>query len=282
MGFIRGLLSRKDSPGVKRIPGGLEVSATLSEGDFRLDVVGESHYQDALESIAGGRSEDGANHPTVALLVPEPNNRYDHNAVGVWIDGKQVGYLSRDNAEILQPCILKAISTTHRQVACNARVVGGWDRGGRDRGHFGVRLYVDLSDFDVDADDLDGDWEEPDRGNGRSGRSAPRTGPGTLDGRHYTECADDVRNLRRDGKDEEAERLLLRLVDATEEEAKAQKWGVAPWYYEQLAIIYRKRKDLDAEVRILERFARQPHAPGATPPKLLERLQKARLLRSSK
>ncbi|HWO71024.1 MAG TPA: hypothetical protein VNP94_09760 [Actinomycetota bacterium] len=88
-----------------------------------------------------------------------------------------------------------------------------------------------------------------------------------------------MRRLRREGKEDEAERLLLRLVDAVEAEAAAEGWGVAPWYYEQLAIIYRKRKDLDAEVRILERFAGQRHAPGASPPKLLERLEKARALR---
>jgi DNA polymerase III subunit epsilon len=37
-------------------------------------------------------------------------------------------------------------------------------------------------------------------------------------------------------------------------------------------VIYRQRKDKDGEVAILERFAHQKHAPGATPPKLLERL----------
>jgi hypothetical protein len=95
----------------------------------------------------------------------------------------------------------------------------------------------------------------------------------------FTEHVDEVRELRRQDRDEEAERLLLRLVEAVEAEAAAEGWGVAPWYYEQLAIIYRKRKDLDAEVSILERFARQRHAPGASPPKLLARLERARTLR---
>ena len=50
--------------------------------------------------------------------------------------------------------------------------------------------------------------------------------------------------------------------------------GVAPWYYEEAAIIHCKRRDRDAELRVLRRFAAQPHAPGATPPKLLARLAK--------
>ncbi|MGQ0669703.1 MAG: HIRAN domain-containing protein [Actinomycetota bacterium] len=204
---------------------------------------------------------------TVALLIPEPANRYDPNAVAVCVDGKIVGYLSRDNAEVLQPAIMVPHRRHDRPVACRARIVGGWDRGAGDRGHFGVRLHLDPADLGVDPEDLDGDWEEPEAHTGRSGEPGRTSGPGTIDGRHYTAYVEEVRRLRREGNDEEAERLLLRLVDAVEAEARAEGWGVAPWYYEQLAIIYRKRKDHEAEVAILERYAAQPHAPGASPPR---------------
>lgn len=198
-------------------------------------------------------------------------------AATVWIEGKIIGYLSRDNAEILQPEIIRLHRQHDRPVAFRARIVGGWDRGPGDRGHFGVRLYLDPADFGVDLEDLDGEWEEPGAYTGRT--RAPRAGPGTVDGIHNTDYVDEVRHLRREGMDEEAERLLLRLVDALEAEAAAEGWGVAPWYCEQLAIIYRKRKDYASEVAILERFSRHKHAPGASPPKLLERLKRARSLR---
>jgi hypothetical protein len=159
MGFIREKLSRKRSPGIEQFRGGLDVAPTFSESDFYLDVAGESHYQDALASIVNGWTKEGANLETEAVLVPEPDNRYDPNAVGVWIGGMQVGHLSRHSAEVLQPCILKAISNTQRQVACRSVIRGGWDRGGHDRAHFGVRLYIDLTEFGLDADDLDGGWE---------------------------------------------------------------------------------------------------------------------------
>lgn len=97
--------------------------------------------------------------------------------------------------------------------------------------------------------------------------------PGEVDGRHFTTYVDRVKELRRND-DPAAEPLLLRLVDATEAESKTDGLGVAPWYYGQLALIYRKRKDTNAEIGILERFAAQEHAPGASPPKLLERLEK--------
>ena len=100
--------------------------------------------------------------------------------------------------------------------------------------------------------------------------------PGLVRGRHYTEYVEEVKALRRLGREIEAERLLLELVDATEAEARAEKWGVAPWYYEQLAISHRKRGDPQGEVHILERYARQMHAGGSMPPNLLERLDKAK------
>jgi hypothetical protein len=97
---------------------------------------------------------------------------------------------------------------------------------------------------------------------------------GFVDGRHYTAFVEDVRTLKRTGQVEKAIALLLRLVDATEAEAAAKRWGVAPWYYEQLAILYAKTKQLDAEMKILERYAAQRKAPGAGPSKLAERLAK--------
>ena len=94
-------------------------------------------------------------------------------------------------------------------------------------------------------------------------RSSPA--PGFVRGRHYTEYVDEVRALRRSGDGQQAEELLVALVDATESEARENQWGVAPWYYEQLAICYRKRGEAAAEIAILERFARQPQPPGARP-----------------
>ncbi|MEJ5240072.1 MAG: hypothetical protein WHS87_02630 [Anaerolineales bacterium] len=110
------------------------------------------------------------------------------------------------------------------------------------------------------------------------GRENPIAGPGYYNGRHFTTYVNEVESLKRQGKIEEAEKLLLELVAATEAEDKVDNRGVAPWYYEELAKIYRKQKEYAKEVSILERFAAQRHSPGATPPKLKERLVKARAL----
>ena len=102
--------------------------------------------------------------------------------------------------------------------------------------------------------------------------SATPKRPGYYRGRHFTGYVDEVRSLKRAGRLEEAARLLLNLVKATEAESRATGDGVAPWYYEHLAIVYRKQKDPVNEKRLLLRFAEQVHAPGAKPKKLLQRL----------
>jgi hypothetical protein len=113
------------------------------------------------------------------------------------------------------------------------------------------------------------------------GRSSPIVKPGYYNGRHFTTYISDVKNLKRLGELIAAEKLLLELIAAIEAENAADGGGVAPWYYEELAKIYRKQKDYAKEVAILERYASQKHAPGSKPPELLERLDKARQLMAS-
>lgn len=113
------------------------------DGGHGLEVVGESHYQDALSAICGGPCEDGHDFDCVALLVPEPNNPYDRNAVTVVVGGRKVAHLSRDEA-IVHHRELTALGLNGRAVRCAAVINGGWSRphrGGRaDTGHFGIEL----------------------------------------------------------------------------------------------------------------------------------------------
>lgn len=108
-------------------------------GTFPLAIVGESHYQQQLEAVCGGRTEDGVDYRCSALLVLDDANRYDPNAVRVEIDGQHVGHLSRDDAQAYREYLdLHANGPTVG--VCRAKVTGGWDRGPDDRGHFGVKL----------------------------------------------------------------------------------------------------------------------------------------------
>lgn len=66
------------------------------EGDDLVRVVGTSHYQDALLELSGRTSDEEIRVEKVAVFVAEPDNPHDPSAVAIHIDGRLVGYLSRD------------------------------------------------------------------------------------------------------------------------------------------------------------------------------------------
>ena len=109
------------------------------------------------------------------------------------------------------------------------------------------------------------------------GRLIGKKEPGFVDGSHFTEHVGRIKDLKRAGRNKDAIKLLLKCVDATEAESRVDGAGVAPWYYDQLAILYRKEKQSDDEFAILERYERQKKAPGARPAKLATRLAKLRM-----
>lgn len=102
-----------------------------------VEVVGEAYrQQDVLAARPPGPSELPPGLPPPpegfykAMLVPEPTNAYDRNAVLVsaWAGGTwtQVGYLSRDDAVRYQPVfhhLGKALSDTSPAITCDAALV---------------------------------------------------------------------------------------------------------------------------------------------------------------
>lgn len=119
-------------------------------GRDSLEVVGESHYQDALWRIAGGRTTERIRKEAQAVLKAESTNPYDPNAIAVWIRGDLVGYLSREDAAAYRPGLL-AIEARHGgliELACV--VVGGGIRADGP-GFLGVWLFHDPADFGIEA-----------------------------------------------------------------------------------------------------------------------------------
>lgn len=114
-------------------------------GTFSLEVVGESHYQEALEEICGGHTEDGENKIVDAILIHHDNNPHDNMAIAVTIKGHPIGHLSRENARLYRQRLREAGFAGYPAV-CRAKITGGWDRGDGDKGHFGVRLDLPVGD----------------------------------------------------------------------------------------------------------------------------------------
>ena len=143
MGFFSSLFGRlnKSGPPANQLP----IANLPGPGTYSLDVVGESNYQSALEKICGGKTEEGHNKIIMATLIHEDNNPYDDKAIRVDIDGMAVGYLSRKNARELR-VKLRESGYPGITATCSAIIVGGWDRGGDNKGHFGVRLDLPTAD----------------------------------------------------------------------------------------------------------------------------------------
>ena len=96
-----------------------------------VEVAGESFNLDAFPKILGKlrKGETKTLEDVAAVLIREPNNLRDRNAVGVHLmstDGtaRQVGHLSRKDAEDYLDTIKKLEERTTKNVGCIAAVYG--------------------------------------------------------------------------------------------------------------------------------------------------------------
>lgn len=115
-----------------------EVIHVAAGRGFTFNIVGESQFQPALSILCGGKKLGGHKHEATAQLRFEANT-HDPNAIGVYINGKQVGWIP---AALTQDLRREVIALNADQtMACKAKIVGGWnDEDGE--GHFGVKLSL--------------------------------------------------------------------------------------------------------------------------------------------
>ena len=127
-----GLFGRRGKKGNQYL-----ICETADDFDDYFDIVGESHYQAALNRIAGGKTEESVEIDVDVFLISEPENSYDSDAVKVVIDGQKVGHLSRQHTESFHN-ITRSLGIDRAK--CEGLIVGGWKRSSDDEGSFGVKL----------------------------------------------------------------------------------------------------------------------------------------------
>jgi hypothetical protein len=141
---VPGLLSRLFG---RSVSPRLVIEATVYPGNETLEVVGESRHQDALWEIVGGFRREPVRHPCDALLIPEPDNPVDPNAIRVLVDGRHIGYLSGHDAEVYLPGLQRLMaSSATSHVALEGQIVGGGERG-NGIGSLGLFLDHNPADF---------------------------------------------------------------------------------------------------------------------------------------
>ncbi|MDH3248460.1 MAG: HIRAN domain-containing protein [Acidimicrobiia bacterium] len=96
------------------------MSVAVFGGEDALEVKGKSFHQDELRYIVKTMGRE-----VPAILVPEPDNPYDPNAVAVWVAGLLVGHLSRDEAPAFQLAVQRLMKEEGDPIALMGRIVGG-------------------------------------------------------------------------------------------------------------------------------------------------------------
>ncbi len=152
VGLFDRLKASRDRSGRQPQPAAPSTESALAQlfaGDDDLEIVGEASYQDALWSICQGSQGDRIRHQVVAVLVPEPQNPHDPNAIAVQIDGHVVGYFCREDAALYGQGLQNLMARCAGYVALRGVVVGGGyypDGPGR----LGVWLDHDPTDFGLE------------------------------------------------------------------------------------------------------------------------------------
>ena len=146
MGLFKRLIGRHSDTPSPTAQSVIEVRQEAeADGDgnlIEIDVVGESHYQQELQRIAGPKEPEGKQHVCGVTLRCEPKNEYDINAIRVEVMGLVLGYLPRDPAGRLSPLMQ---SRCRGAIEARGLIVGGWDDG-ESEGHYGLRIWITPAD----------------------------------------------------------------------------------------------------------------------------------------
>lgn len=122
---------------------GIKVEAEVLASGSLLSIVGESFYKPALASTAKLAAPGKPPTPVTgralgvtkkepdlpwfqAVLVREPDNEYDANAIAVYSPAGKIGHLSREDAERYQP-VLTLLESRGTSGACPAFLRRGSD-----------------------------------------------------------------------------------------------------------------------------------------------------------
>lgn len=193
-------------------------------------------------------------------LIAEPSNPADTNAIAVHIEGERIGYLPGHLAARISigtsgpyPC---RVQLWGEQGEKRLRVIG-WVAAGSSSPEWPHNLENPPAISTKDE---------------RAARSAAMTkmvddalssqdpiraqqfSAGMVDGYHYLELIEPIKELKRQGKLEEALVVCYKAIEGAERNREGRE--PAPWYTNQAAIIHRKLGQRDQEIAVLERWLR--------------------------
>jgi hypothetical protein len=281
MGFLDRLFSKRDTAPAGRVVDvvggtpapedhdGLHITMTKSAGQPGLVKLSGTTTvaKDAMAALAErhgigelGWLEIGG------TLVPEPENPVDPDAVAVHIEGERVGYLPGYAA---QDVTLPEGSARPVEVQIFTQLLPkglraeawAWLGEGAPEWEWSEQNRPPMTSAAKSRVEHEQRREMVQNAADGSQVRAAQFEAGTVSGVHYLELIEPIKQLKRDGKLEEALTLCYAAIEGAEGSARAEDTSPAPWYTEQAAIIFRKLGDRDGEVAVLQRWL------DACPPK---------------
>ncbi len=250
-----------------------------------IEVEGEAHRREEVSRVFRGigRTEGGVTMQH-AYLVPEPNNRFDRNAVKVVIRGEHVGYVPADvSAQVAAAC--KSLGRGSVAVV-PARV---WARVDGETWRARVTLsFTGASEAEEDYAEQRRKHEElnahraaelarkaADR-EAREAAKVARREVGTVRGEYWTTWKPAIAELKRQKRLEEARTFLAECRAAASRESAVTGDVPDPWPAEQLGAVIRRLGDPAGELALLEEYVVECGTQDV-PDSVVAKLAKARI-----
>lgn len=209
-------------------------------------------------------------------LQREPDNPVDPDAIAVHVEGERVGYLpgyvaaavdlSEAGSRLVRVQLFTQLLERGLRVEVWAWLGEGtpqwrWSEAERPPLSQGAKVAAKHRQTDAMVESaLAG-----------GGERAEQFRAGTVNGIHYLQTIEPIKQLKREGRLEEALTLCLTAIEGAENAARRDKTSPPPFYTEQAAIVLRKLGRRDEEIEVLRRYV------SACPPKYRDNSLKARL-----
>ncbi|WP_285247487.1 hypothetical protein [Pseudarthrobacter sp. efr-133-R2A-89] len=211
-----------------------------------------------------------------AQLQRDPGNPVDRNAVAVLVDGEKVGCLPSYAAKDL-PLPVGASHPVPYQlhVAAGKKLLAKayvWMGAGEPEWAYSrenppaLTAKERINDSHTQKTEM---VREALQGGGARSQQFRR---GMVDGVHYLELVEPIKQLKRDGRLNEALALCYKAIEAAERSRDGRE--PAPWYTEQAAIVHRKLGQKEDEIDVLKRWLAACPADRRDGSRIAERLAK--------
>lgn len=264
MSFLKRLFGRPTVESEPRSGSQVEVADVVFRGAIAPDLVEISGAmtvaKSAMKSLVERRDPADTGYLEVSAVIQrEPDNPVDANSVAVLVEGERVGYLPGYLGKVLN---LPADAARAVQVQIFTQLLEkglrveawAWLGTGVPQWHWTEAKRPPMSSSAKRAAKHAGTENMVKKALAGGGERAESFKAGSVDGVHYLQTVEPIKQLKREGRLEEALVLCYKAIEGAESAARREGMSPAPFYTEQAAIVHRKLGQRDEEIAVLRRY----------------------------